>query len=349
MMTPDAQPAASSAAPTPAAPPSFADYQAQADARDRGVTPEPQTADQPADPASAQPEDQAASTEAKPAASEAAKPRKTAEDRKRELAADIDNDLKRRARIRDEIAREEARLQALRQPPSQETRPTPASEPAPADDFPDYDSFIGLPGNEDKSYETYIRELARHEADQRYEARKREESEKAAREQETKSRDERIAKLTEQITAEGGDEFLESLAPEVRQLRPSWAIRDEKGQWTEQPNGYHALTDRIYASPVGAQLLRHFSDNTADLHRIAKLHPEEFYPALAEIEVGLKSASKAKAGLVQPPPVTTAPDPGTTLGRRPAQPADEITSAVNRNDYASFEAAQNKRDRARYR
>jgi len=345
-MNNDAQDAASSAVPD--ATPSFAEYEAAQNAQDRGITPEPTPKiDAPAESSPAAQAEPGASTEVKPeAASEAAKPRKTGEDRKRELEAEINDTLKRRAQIRDEIAREEARLQSLRQPP-QETRPTPASEPAPAQaTFPeDYDSFLAIDGNGEKSYETYIRELARFESDQRWAAKERETQDRKRQEHQQRVIGERDTKFIERLTAAGGKEFVQSCSPEVQGLTPFDRMpRGADGRTIDEPSGYNAIGTEIASSDVAPLLMRHFTDHPDDLHAMAKLPPDALFRAFGRLEARVGGTPAPAAPT--PKTVSSAPPPPDTLGKRPASGADPVERAVASQDFGAYEREQNRRELA---
>jgi hypothetical protein len=304
--------------------------------------------------------EQAASTEVKepPASEPGAKPRKTAEDRKRELAAEIDDGLKRRAAIREEIAREEARLQSLRNPQQEKREDTPASPPAPAaEKFPSYDAW--LEKNADGSYEDYIDERAEFRVEQRWAAKEREAQERAEHEKRAQTVQARDTQFSERLNKaiEAEPDFLEKCSPDVLELRPfEYLTREADGRLRDPQTGKFVLPGRaavaseVLASDVAPQLMRHFSDHPEELQKLERLHPDALYKAFGALEYRLREGA-AKPAPAAPPrkTVTDAPDPGTTLGRRPAAAADEVASAVSRGDFASYEQQANRRDLARYR
>lgn len=307
--------------------------------------------DAPAASSAATPAEQAASTEVTdPPASEPGKPRKTAEDRKRELAADVEAGLKRRADLRAEIAAEEARLAALRTPPSKSDA-LPASSPATAA-FPSYDDYrVEHP---EAQYEDYLDARSDFRAEQRFaalEAQKAQTQERQTRQQSIAQRD---AKFKERVdaAAKADPEFFQNLSPDVGQLFPISDLTREQdpqtgrftGRFVDPRNrqvvpgdqlGYFGIADELLSSDLAPQLMRHFTDHPEDLHRIAKLEPRELLKEMGKLEARL---SEAKPATPAPKLVTDAPA-ATTLGKSPTTPADPVKAAVANGDFSSFRRA----------
>lgn len=360
----DAQPAAPSAAPAPPPPVSFAQFEAERLSADRGLAPtEPaKPSTPPADSSPAAPDDQAASTEA----TETAPASETGQPRKRNADTRVQELLAERARERERAERAEQELAELRsgRQPKQEQRPEPESRPAPATAkpaaFPSYDDY--LTEHPDVSYEDYIDARTEH----RFNALQQQQAEQRAREtreteytQSIKARDEQSSErlktyiesdpeLVKLPPAERAKAFFEGISDEVKSLRPFDAIRDAKGQWTEQPTAKHAVAEALLKSDVAPQLMRHFTDHPEDLANLYKLkEPDDLFRAFGKLEERIqRGASKPAAPRTV---VTAAPDPGTILGTRPAAPADPEKAALARGDFRAFEAERIKRDLAAVR
>jgi hypothetical protein len=287
-----------------------------------------------------EPAEQAASTDASAAASEAAKPRKTGEDRALELKAEIQELLKQRAQLRQETA---ARPQA--------PRPTPASEPAPvAKEFPTYEEYTAQPGQEFVPYEQYLREQAKYVARQEWESLRQTERQEAEAVQRTQERQARISSFNERMTAakESDPEFDKSISDEVAGL-PTFdaVVRDDKGLRHKGSGryvkpGYVFLAEKLLASDVAPQVMRHFSAHADEMHRLANLLPDQQQAAFARLE-GRIEAAQEKSEVPVPPvrkTVTDAPKPPTTLGGRSANPANPVDAAVAAHDVGAFRQAR---------
>lgn len=342
MLSTDAQPAASSAAPI--APPSFAAYEAEQNARDRGVEPEkiapaiepePTIAAQPAESAPAQPEEQAASTEVKPeGASETPKPPKNAETRVQELLRERSNDRTRIARLEAQIAE----LSQSRQVPDVKAAPSPA--PA-GDTFPDYERYVAQ--HPDASYEAYTDARVAFSVERALKADREQRQREEASQRASRTAQERETKYQQRLKDAGitGDdlpEHLDLLVP------AHYLPRDEQGRFTKRPSGYNALGDLVLDSDAAPQFVRHFADHPEDMHRIAGLLPRDLMLEFARLETRLSQPASPAA----PPPktVTSAPPPPDSLGRRPAAASDPIEAAVGRKDFRAYEAESNRRDLA---
>jgi hypothetical protein len=248
--------------------------------------------------------------------------------------------LAERAQLRAELEHERRQRS---QP--QETRPTPASEPAPAspETFPSYDTYLQT--HPDASYETYLDERSDFRVQKGVEAALKADREKAAKEQTrhaiTKGAQERQASFAKQIedaeTATPG--FRESLHDDVKRLPCLDDVRDPAtGQFTTRPTPYHWIGQRILESPQATSLLRHFSDHPEDLHRIARLAPDDAVEAFVELR--LQVTGKAAPPAPTPKTVTSAPPPAIQLGNRPAVPSDPIDSAVASGDVRAYREAR---------
>lgn len=115
----------------------------------------------------------------------------------------------------------------------------------------------------------------------------------------------------------------------------------------------YPLGQALIASPVAPSLILHFAEHPDDFQRIGALGTTNLPAALRELgklEARYDTASPASAQLAIPPKtVSSAPTPPTTLGTRPADPADAEAGAIARGDFRAFRDAANARDAARVR
>lgn len=308
-----------------------------------GKLPDPTDSATAVDTPSTQPEEQAASTDAKeiePASEPGVPPKKNADTRKAELKAQIQAEAKRLREIREAVAREEGRLEALK-PATQTDEPRAKSSPAPADagfTFPTFDQFLDKAPN--ASYEDYIDARA----DARYAFRETQQREAVERESRTKAFTEQVETFKGRLAeAEKADpEFKGSLSPEILSLRPSSYLHAHGEPITPQSE----LAERFLKSPVGPQLMRHFSTHQEDYARFtSSLPPDEFYVELGKLE-GRLDGGQTAAPASAPNYTTKAPKPPTTLGTRPTDGGDPIVAALARRDFAAFKAHENKRELA---
>lgn len=283
--------------------------------------------------AASSPAEPAAQAPASPAASHPATPTKNADTRKAQLNAEIRAEAKRLNDLREARLREEGRLQALRQPQTDVTRPVSSPEPAdtiePTRAKPSEDEI----GTKYENYAAFVEDLTDWKVEQR-EARARVTEERTTRETELTKHVESFRKhFTDDPT------LASQIAPAVRELTPSSLL--PRGV---RPNGMSEIAERFLKSPVGLPLMRHFSNHPEDLQRFAAYGPDEFYMELGVLERELKAASAQAPAPAVPPTkhTTSAPPPPTTLGARPAEPADPIQAALRRGDFATYRDLKNK-------
>jgi len=289
-------------------------------------TPEGSTPPEPA--AQAAPTD--ASTEP---ASEPGKPaRPNAETRKQQLRAEIE-DLSRQARqLRDEVA--QARSGSPGRPvDASPAAPSPASVPtAPDAEFPDYGAWLERPGNEAKTYESYTRDLVVHVASverQRGHA----EAMKAAKAHDY------AARVAQTIAQE--PDFVSTLSPEVHDMVPLDMLPDRRTATMA-----NVVAQAVVDSDQAPQLLRYLSQNDSVLQAL-KRQPSEaaVLRMIGRIEGTLSAQTTAPPSPVPSAPmVSRAPAPPTTLGNRPAVPADDIESALAAGDFDAYSTRMNRKE-----
>lgn len=95
----------------------------------------------------------------------------------------------------------------------------------------------------------------------------------------------------------------------------------------------------LETSSASAEILHHFSERPDEARRLAGLDP-----VAALLELGRFSAGPPN-GTVPPRASTpSAPPPPVTLGSRPSQPDDPVTSALSAGDFRRYKDAANRRD-----
>jgi hypothetical protein len=311
--TPDAQPAASSAAPLdPSTALAEASPEAYATWQKTGELPIAEKTDPPSPPAeidAAKPAEQAVSTDTSaPAASEPA-PKDKTEQRFQQLLAD-------RARERERADRLERELAALKQPARHDA--PAASSPAPADDpEPDPENLEKYP---DGLYDRkYFKDQAAWEARSLLRT-EREKAAQAARQQQQEDRArERARSWAERVTA-------------ARAKDPEYDAKAFVGpaDWLDGS----PIDVWIMDSPQGAELLPYLRSHPEEARRIDALPAVQQVRELAKLELQL-----------EPPPaktITDAPAPPRTLGDRTAGTADPVARALQAKDPGAYIDAMNR-------
>jgi hypothetical protein len=271
-----------------------------------------------ADSTPAEPDDQAASTDALPeAASEPAPVQKSkgAKARTAELDAEItelQSKLALRAQLREELAR------GTTDATSAASSPAPAAPVLdPSDPEPDPAKYDG--GEYDPKY---LREIGR------WEARQQIKSADAVRAQQAQQQafQAAIVRVTDAGRKAHADYDAVMAAAEAANVRFT-----------------PAMVQATFTEANGQELAYLLATDRDLFHRIAPL------PLLQqEREIGRVLARLESPGTAAPSPktVTDAPAPPTTLGSRPATPADAVESAIRRRDQAAYNREQNAREMA---
>lgn len=229
----------------------------------------------------------------------------------------------------------ETQLQTPPAAPRSPDTPTPqALAPVvdPTDPEPNHDDTTAYPeGQYDRKF---IKDQARWDARQEVARLERDRHAQTARDAQAQSHRARETQFRARVAdaAKADPAFLSSLSAEVRALTPS-AIAQANG---DELSALNALADEFLDSDHGPQLMGHFSQHPEDLQRFAALTPREFTRELARLEVALESATQRPA----PKTLTDAPAPPTTLGRKTADPVDEIDRAVASGDMSAFKRAR---------
>ncbi len=291
----------------------------------------------------AEPVEQAASTDAPhPPASEPGTPKKAnADTRKAELKAEIEGLLKQRRELQELIARESA----LR--PSPGSDGTAASSPAPAGqtlaqvvDAPDLsapalsdsDFFARFPDAQAADYYAY---RARYEV-----LRERQVWERGQAQQSLKTRfAERMAE-----TIQADPAFWSKQDPRVIALKPLDLL--EPG---ERATPLHYAAQEIVTLAHPARVIAHLTAHPELLESIQHGTPAGAIRTIARLDATLATPSATPESSAGPsgPPVSLAPPPPATLGKKPAQPVDELTEAIRRGDFTRYRELQNRQEMKR--
>lgn len=340
-MSTDAQAAASSPAPTAAAPINAADqavathdvaaYREARRLERAGQTP----AATPAASAAAEPVDQAASTDASSAAASEPAKGKGAKARSAALdtdIADLREKLKIRAQLREELDRRET--------PRQDA-PAAASSPAKAPEkFPEYANYVET--HPDATLEQWLD--ARD--DWRDAQRVAKDRHAAAATQRTQQQHARTEKVRTQIAqkVEADPDFLTKVKPEILDLKPFDALAPG-----EAAGPLNAIAEEILDSPVMPELLLHFSEHPEDLDRLAKIgDPRALVREFGKLEARLDTPAAPTTSTPHPKTISDAPRPPAQVGSRASEALDPIHAAVVSGDQAAFKEAR-RRERATQR
>jgi hypothetical protein len=248
-----------------------------------------------------------------------------------QLDADIQDRLRRRAEIAQEIAREEGRLEALkasRVPKPDET--AAVSSPATPDGRPTLAFFEADPAKYPDPYTAYIEALADWKADQVYQRKETERQQREAGEKAQAAYTERITTFRERISAAvtADAEVLETLDPRIVALKPLSQLKPG-----EDANALNALAEEFIKSDDPIGLMRYFSDHPEEVVRVGKLDPPAFFQAIGRITAKLEPSPAAERAATTK---TAAPPPPTTLGQRASESGDPLVRAVRDRDTGRF-------------
>ena len=285
----------------------------------------------PADSSPAQPAEQADRTESlSPPASEPGKPSRTnAETRKPELEQDIQSLLSRRAALRAEVEAEERRREHLR--PTPDATPA-ASSPAPAKSLietiqtPDIDR---APLTDTQFFEQYpeasLVDLTRYAA--QYQALSLQRTQ-AVQQKKQGRIDTFSTRMAEAVASD--PQFWSKVDPRLASAKTV----DNLGPG-ESMTAANVIAQELLTSAAPAALLTHLTAHPDVLNRLL-MSPNAITIAreLGRIEASLSLTANQPAPAGDP--VSLAPPPAPTLGKKPAQPADELAEAIKSGDFARY-------------
>jgi hypothetical protein len=222
-----------------------------------------------------------------------------------------------------------ARLKATVTPPAAPTAPRSTPPAAPSITYPPdlatWDAYLAA--HPEAAYEDYTDARG----DFRAEARARQAETQATESKTATERETRLSTFASKLNAAraADPQFDMRISHEVANLRPIDVLGPD-----EPVTAMSALAQEIVLSADPIALMRHLSDHPEELQRIGTLtNSRELLRAMATLEASLTLPLAAPSK-----PVTSAPPPPTTLGSKPAEPADELEAAVASNDVGRFRA-----------
>jgi hypothetical protein len=293
----------------------------------KGEYPKPQTADSAPASAGQNPETAPASEAGKADTKPEPRQRPTGEDRKAQLRAEIDDLLRQRAQLRQELAQRGAHRG---NPPAPQAQPQGLLRPTrpKVADFEDYDAY-------ETALDQYEESLADYKAAQRIEA-ERASQQRQQQEQAIEQRNAQVKQAWETRVSETVNrrpDFTEVVAAAEIALKP---ISDEVNP---EMNNY------ILNSRIGPDLVYHLAQNPAEVQRIAQLGPYDAMRELALIEHSLSQALRAPLTKK----ITAAKPPPTELTGTNKAPEDEAAAAVASGNFRAYMDSMNAREATRYR
>ncbi len=284
---------------------------------------------------------------AKPAESDPAKPepKTRGEKRVQQLDSDIQNRLKRRSEVRQEIETLERQRNELLS--KTDVKPEPSTAPAKperpklpregafetVEEFEKavevYESAIGEYGKASEAHQASTKEQQEKDLNAKIQAavnKDRDEQRQAAVQDEAKKQNqatEQSWRSKESAAKANHPNYDEVVTPEVIDSIPERSTLDAF----------------ILEDEQGAEVLFHLGENRDEIGRIAALKPFKAHEALLAIK---SSLSEKKA----PPPkkTTAAPAPGREITGRATPPGDEEAEAVKSGDVAKYMQEANKRE-----
>lgn len=224
-----------------------------------------------------------------------------------------------RARERDgRIAEQNARLAVERELAALRQQAAPAAPVAPAspvqtapavdpsDPEPQLADFEADPRYAADPYSAWMRATGRWEARQEVKQFRAQE----AAQRESVEREQAIVSVVTKYQQEVDGAFVQTLPPEVRELRPSFMLAEG-----EKVGPLNVVADFAMQSEHPKAVLQYFADHPDTLPSLARLMPAQLFRALGRIEALAGGAAPAPTTT---PTVTSAPRPPTTLGDKPA-------------------------------
>lgn len=249
---------------------------------------------------------------------------KTAEDRKAELAAEIQDLLKKRAEIRNELAPKPAEA-----PKPEEKKAAPSTEATDGRPVkPKLQEFV----DSGKSYEEYedakdkyLEELADWKAEQKADAKLKAFKEDSQKEQQQSSRRTKWEKSIEESKKDRPDYELVALNPDLQLSSP--------------------MLEFLEDSELRGDLLYALGEDLENAKRIAGLSPVQVARELVKLESSLSKSEPETAVPIPKPAVSKAPKPAVRLAGPPSA-ADPEQAALERGDFVEYQRLANARERA---
>lgn len=187
-----------------------------------------------------------------------------------------------------------AELSALKAP---KPAPVPRETPAPvvADAEPDPSDTAKYPGGE---YDPkYLREIGRYEARQEFNRLQTERDQRTARDQQRLGVEAKMADFSTRVTAgfktpKERDAFLETLAPEIQALRPSYveAILNKDYDPSKPIPPANVIADQLVEFEHPDRALAYLNDHPDTFQRLLTLHPIAIVREMGRLEERLSAA-----------------------------------------------------------
>lgn len=243
--------------------------------------------------------------------------------------------------------------------------PPSAPPPATAADWKRYASMADAPKLADfDNLEEHTAAMALFVADKRFEERERDTSERQraqrdlqALHQEAQQYADRMRKAFEQdpdleILVQSSEEAARTAKAagvplkDVRAALAAKPISAMSPQERQSASFANIVAEAIFRSEQPGTLARHLADHPEEADRIVSLPSSQWLLALSRLDGRLETPAQLTR-LSAPPRVSSAPAPPTTLGRKPATPADPKRAALEANDFGAYRQALHKDRQAR--
>jgi hypothetical protein len=228
-----------------------------------------------------------------------------------------------------EVTRLRAQLAAPAAPAPVEKPATPPAAAPPVAKFPEYEQYL------ETNPTATLRDWMDAHADWRDAQKTASEQTRTAAEQQAQAHQTRVTtfsdRVKERVTA--NPKFLETISPAVTGLRPFADLKEG-----ERGGPLNVVAEEILDSPVAPALMEHLSAHPEELERLGSLKdPRAVVREIAKLEALYDQAERAPAA-PRLKTVTSAPEPATTLGARPASGGDPVASAVAHNNFLGYRA-----------
>lgn len=251
------------------------------------------------------------------------------ETRKAELDAEIQERLSRRRQLEQEVAEYETRLSKVK--PAAETPPPTA--PVATENFPEFDEWLALPGNETKGLGAYTQAAIAFDRERTRQT----ETVQTARQTRL---DAFHAKL--EVEHQKDPEFLKKIDPALIGLR----AMDHLGP-KDQADMSNVFAQELLEADQPYALLQYFTDHPAEWRGLLReTLPSKVIRHVAAVSARLSLPSAPSVPAVKT--TTDAPEPPPSIGSRPASvPNDELLQAARSGDFRRYRDTANAMDIAR--
>lgn len=237
------------------------------------------------------------------------------------------------------IAEQDQRIRALESSATPAPPAAPRTEPVAGEKFPAYAQYLET--NPDASLEDYIdaRQDFRDGLKTKASQAQRQQAEHQRNQQESVSQ-----AHARTLAARAADPAIDAKftaweqpgadLPDVLFIK----TRDQAIAARQIPLAENDFASAIATSEFSAQLIAHIADHPEILERVRALENRTVVNKfVGKLESRFEKADPAPAP-VQPKTISSAPEPGTALGSRPASAADPLAAAVKAGDVPAYRA-----------